>query len=84
MERTGKISKLFLTILLFSMIVMTMNGCACVNNRDWDDMIPEEQEEVRQNFEEERRELEEDFPSDRAAGRFTSYILDKVEEGIDD
>ena len=49
MERTGKISKLFLTILLFSMIVMTMNGCAYVNNKNWDDMTPAEQEEVRQN-----------------------------------
>ncbi len=84
MERTGRTSKLFLIILLLSMTAMTMSGCVYVNNRDWDDMIPEEQEEVRQNFEEERRELEEDFPSDRAAGRFTSYILVKVEEGIDD
>ena len=84
MERTGRTSKLFLIILLLSMTAMTMSGCVYVNNRDWDDMIPEEQEEVRQNFEEERRELEEDFPSDRAAGRYASYILDKVEEGIDD
>ena len=84
MERTGRTSKLFLIILLLSMTAMTMSGCVYVNNRDWDDMTPEEQEEVRQNFEEERRELEEDFPSDRAAGRFTSYILDKVEEGIED
>ena len=47
-------------------------------------MTPEEQEEVRQNFEEERKELEEDFPSDSVEGKFTSYILDKVEEGIED
>lgn len=35
MERTGKISKLFLTILLFSMIAITMNGCVYVNNKNW-------------------------------------------------
>ena len=80
MERTGKISKLFLTILLFSMIVMTMNGCTYVNNKNWDDMTPAEQEEVRQNFEEEREELEEEF-SDNS---FAQYILNKVEQAIEE
>lgn len=80
MERTGKISKLFLTILLFSMIVMTMNGCTYVNNKNWDDMTPAEQEEVRQNFEEEREELEEEFSDDG----FVQYILDKVEQAIEE
>lgn len=80
MERTGKISKLFLTILLFSMIVMTMNGCAYVNNKNWDDMTTAEQEEVRQNFEEEREELEEEFSDDS----FVQYILDKVEQAIEE
>ena len=84
MERTGRISKLYLIILLFSMIAITMSGCVYVNNKNWDDMTPEEQEEVRQNFEEERKELEEDFSSDSVEGKFTSYILDKVEEGIED
>ena len=80
MERTVKISKLFLTILLFSMIVMTMNGCAYVNNKNWDDMTPAEQEEVRQNFEVEREELEEEFSDDS----FAQYILDKVEQAIEE
>ncbi len=84
MERTGRTSKLFLIILLFSMIAITMSGCVYVNNKNWDDMTPEEQEEIRQNFEEERKELEEDFPSDSVEGKFTSYVLDKVEEGIED
>lgn len=84
MERTGKKSKLYLIILLLGMIAMMMSGCSCVyaNNRNWDDMTFEEQEEVRQYFEEERKELEEDFPVDGAEGKFTSYILDKVEEGM--
>lgn len=84
MKRTGKIRKIFLAILLVGMIAMTMSGCAYVNNKNWDDMTPEEQEEVRRAFEEEQKELEEDFPSDSAEGRFTSFILDKVEEGIED
>lgn len=84
MGRTERIRKLFLVTLLLGMIAMTMNGCAYVNNKNWDDMTPEEQEEVRQAFEEEREELEKDFPSDSVEGKFTSYILDKVEEGIGD
>ncbi len=80
MERKGKISKLFLTILLFSMIAMTMNGCAYVNNKNWDDMTPAEQEEVRQNFEEERKELEGESSDDS----FSQYILDKVEQAIEE
>lgn len=80
MERKGKISKLFLTILLFNMIAMTMNGCAYVNNKNWDDMTPAEQEEVRQNFEEERKELEGESSDDS----FSQYILDKVEQAIEE
>lgn len=81
MERTGRISKLFLIILLFSMIAITMSGCVYANNKNWDDMTPEEQEEVRQVFEEERKELEED--ENMSDNGFAQYILDKVEEAVD-
>lgn len=80
MERTGKISKLFLAILLLSMIAVTMSGCAYANNKNWNDMTPEEQEEVRQAFEEERKELEEDFSDDS----FAQHILEKVEQAIEE
>ena len=44
-------------------------------------MTPEEREEVRQVFEEERKELEENEGfSDNS---FAQYILDKVEEAIE-
>lgn len=75
MEHTGRIKKLFLAILLIGMIAVTMSGCTYVNNKRWGDMTPEEQEEVRQAFEEERKELEEDFPSDSAEGRFWQVIM---------
>lgn len=81
MERTGRISKLFLIILMFSMIAITMSGCVYANNKNWDDMTPEEQEEVRQVFEEERKELEED--ENMSDNGFAQYILDKVEEAVD-
>ena len=44
-------------------------------------MTPEEQEEVRQVFEEERKELEED--ENMSDNGFAQYILDKVEEAVD-
>lgn len=45
-------------------------------------MTPEEQE-VRQTFEEVRRELEEDFSDDCTNGKFAQFILDKVEEAFE-
>ena len=52
------------------------------NNKNWDDLTAEEKEELQQEFESIKVELEEDLPSDGVEGKFTSYILDKVEEGI--
>ncbi len=44
-------------MLLCGMIAVTVSGCTYVNNKSWDDMTPEEQEEVRQVFEEERKRV---------------------------
>lgn len=79
MGQNEKIKKLFLVILMLGTIAVTMNGCAHVNNKNWDDMTSEEQEEVRQLFEEERKELEEDFSDND----FAQYILDKAEQSIE-
>ncbi len=68
-------------MLLCGMIAVTVSGCTYVNNKSWDDMTPEEQEEVRQVFEEERKELEED--ENMSDNGFAQYILDKVEEAVD-
>jgi len=81
MGRIERIRKLFFVALLSGLITMTLSGCAYVNNKSWDDLTPEEQEEVRQAFEEERKELEaeDDLPDDS----FAQYILDKVEQAIE-
>lgn len=68
-------------MLLCGMIAVTVSGCTYVNNKSWDDTTPEEQEEVRQVFEEERKELEED--ENMSDNGFAQYILDKVEEAVD-
>lgn len=76
-----RIKKLIFNVLLLSTVAMTISGCTYVNNKSWDDMTPEEREEVRQVFEEERKELEENEGfSDNS---FVQYILDKVEEAIE-
>ena len=76
-----RIKKLIFNVLLLSTVAMTISGCTYVNNKSWDDMTPEEREEVRQVFEEERKELEENEGfSDNS---FAQYILDKVEEAIE-
>lgn len=68
-------------MLLCGMIAVTVSGCTYVNNKSWDVTTPEEQEEVRQVFEEERKELEED--ENMSDNGFAQYILDKVEEAVD-
>ncbi|MGN0349650.1 MAG: hypothetical protein ACI4DR_08965 [Roseburia sp.] len=83
MGRTKKIRKLFLVALLFGMIAMPLSGCGYYNNKSWDDMTPEEQEEVRQHFKEERKYLEDRFSNDSVDDRFVQYILDKVEQAIE-
>lgn len=68
-------------IVIFGVMAMTLSGCTYANNKSWDDMTPEEQEEVREIFEEHRNELEkeEDFSEDM----FAQYILDQVEKAIE-
>ena len=76
-----RIKKLIFNVLLLSTVAMTISGCTYVNNKSWDDMTPEEREEVRQVFEEERKELEED--ENMSDNGFAQYILDKMEEAVD-
>lgn len=76
--------KQFFALVILGMIAINLSGCTYANNKNWDDLTAEEKEELQQEFESMRVELEEDFPSDSLDGKFTSYILDKVEEGIED
>jgi len=76
-----RIKNLIFNVLLLSTVAMTISGCTYVNNKSWDDMTPEEREEVRQVFEEERKELEEN--EGFSDNNFAQYILDKVEEAIE-
>ena len=84
MRLIKNIKKQFLALAVLGMIVISLSGCPYANNKNWDDLTAGEKEELQQEFESIKVELEEDFPSDSVEGKFTSYILDKVEEGISD
>lgn len=77
-----RIKKLFPVTLALSIIAITMSGCVYANNKSWNDMTPEEQEEVRQAFDDVKNDLEAGF-SDIPEENFSRYILDKVEQAIE-
>ena len=84
MRLIRNIRKQFLALAILGMIAINLSGCTYANNKNWDDLTAEEKEELQQEFESMKVELEEDFPSDSVEGKFTSFILDKVEEGMED
>lgn len=78
--------KLFKRFFLTGIIicsVTSLSGCVYSNNKNWDDMTSEEKQEVKENFEEVKEELEEDFSDNDVADEFALYIIDKVEQSID-
>lgn len=77
-----RIKKLFPVTLTLSIIAITMSGCVYANNKSWNDMTHEEQEEVRQAFDDIKDDLEASF-SDIPEDDFSRYILDKVEQAIE-
>lgn len=85
MGRTIKIKKLLLAVLALGMIAMTMSGCVYANNKSWDDMTPEEQEAVRQEFFEDIKEdLEASSSDNRLEDQFLRFIFDNVQQAMED
>ena len=84
MGRTIKIKKLLLAALALGMIAMTMNGCVYANNKSWHDMTPEEQQEVRQEFlDDMKKDLEASFSDNSSEDNFLRYIIDNIEQVIE-
>lgn len=81
MKLSKKIKKILLSAFILSTMMTTMSGC--VNNKNWDDLTLEEQEEARQTYKEEKQELEEELSEDTLENHFARYILDKVEQSIE-
>ncbi len=79
MGRIKKIKKLCSALLAVVMITITMSGCVYANNKDWDEMTPKEQEEVRQSFfDDVKSDLESDSSRSYLEERFLKFIFDKV------
>ena len=82
-----KLSKKFKNILLYismlSIIVVTTSGCVYLNNKGWDDMTSEEQEEVKQAYEDAKNDLEEEFSGDEPENEFVKEFINKAEQKID-
>lgn len=79
MGRIKKIKKLLPVLLAVVMITMTMSGCVYANNKDWDEMTPKEQEEVRQSFfDDVKSDLESDPSRSRLEDHFLRFIFDKI------
>lgn len=83
MKLTKKIKKMVPITLAFSMMIVTMSGCTYVNNKSWNDMTPEEQEEVRQAFDEAKSDLEANDLGNSLEDDFARYILNKVEQALE-
>lgn len=83
MGLTKRIKKWFPVTLALGMIAITMSGCVYANNKSWHDMTPEEQEEVRQEFADEKSDLEASFSDNSVEDKFSRYILDKVEQALE-
>lgn len=77
------IKKMLPLVLMLGAVAMTMSGCVYANNKSWHDMTPEERQEVRQEFENDKKhDLEADFPGNRLEEQFSQYILDRVEQAL--
>ncbi len=75
-----KIKNLLLISFILGVSLLIMNGCTDSNNRNWNDLTPEEQEEVRQTFNNVRKDLETMYPEGYVENKFTEFILDKLDK----
>lgn len=80
MKLSNKIKNTILSTFVLSIIVITMSGCVYSNNKGWNDMTPEEQEEVKQAYEDVKNDLEEAFSGDEPEDEFVRDFLNEIEQ----
>lgn len=83
MKLAKKIKNWTLVMLAWGMIAITTSGCVYANNKSWNDMTSQEQEELRQELEDTRSDLESSFSENSVEDKFSQYILDKVEQALE-
>lgn len=85
-QRMKKIKNLILVTLISGMSLLIMSGCAYANNQNWNDLTPEEQEKVRQTFNDVKKDLETMDIEGCVQDTFTDSLFDtlnKVEQKIE-
>ena len=73
-----KIKKFSITVIMLSMMSVTLNGCVYANNKNWSDMTAQEKQEVKEQYQEEREKLEQEFASDDFEDKLGRFFLDVV------
>lgn len=73
-----KIKKFSITAIMLSMMSVTLSGCVYANNKNWSDMTAQEKQEVKEQYQEEKEELEREFASDDFEDKLGRFFLDVV------
>ena len=83
MRLIKKIKNFSITGIILSMISIILNGCVYANNKNWNDMTSQEKQEVKEQYQEERDELEQELAGDDFEGKLGRSFLDTVGEELD-
>lgn len=65
-------------------MILTLSGCVYYENKPWGALTEEEKQTARETFQETREELEETVPSDTLPGKFADFILNGVQQGLEE
>lgn len=78
-----KIKKFSITATMLSMISVTLSGCVYANNKNWSDMTVQEKQEVKEQYQEKKEELEQEFASNDFEDKLGRFFLDVVGDELD-
>ena len=77
-----KVKKFSVTIIVLSMMSATLSSCVYANNKNWNDSTAREKQEVKEQYQEEKEELEQEFAGDDFKDKLGRIFLDVVEEEL--
>ena len=77
-----KIKKFSVTVIVLSMMSVTLSGCVYANDKNWNDMTAQEKQEVKEQYQDEKEELEQEFAGDDFEDKLGRIFLDVVGEEL--
>ena len=78
-----KIKKISIIAIMLSMMSVTLSGCVYANNKNWSDMTAQEKQEVKEQYQEVKEELEQEFAGDDFEDKLGTFFLNVVGEELD-